>query len=339
MRTVPLIDIAPLTVAPGSHAARDATRRIADAAREWGFFQVVNHSIPDTLIARTWQQTRAFFALPREAKLAVSRTRDHSRGYYDRELTKQARDLKEVFDFAHVPCPDLPHDDPRNHAPIDGPNQWPRGLPAFRDTMMAYLAACEQLGPILLAAFCDGMGVPPGTLHRHFGRDNTTFVRLNYYPLTDPLDAGQAAAVTALGDMALHHHTDAGAFTMVLQDDVGGLQVLADNEWVDVTPIPGALVINTGDMMQVWSNDGYRAALHRVLPRSGTERFSIPCFVNPSYATDYAPLDGDRQPARYRSINWGDFRRRRAEGDYADFGQEVQISDFRTESHDSGPTA
>ncbi|MEM9489580.1 MAG: 2OG-Fe(II) oxygenase family protein [Myxococcota bacterium] len=329
MPTVPCIDIEPLTTAPGSARAVAVERRIADAARQWGFFQIVNHPISGRLIARTWEQTRAFFGLPRQAKLAVSRTKTNSRGYYDRELTKRARDLKEVFDFAHLPYPELPDDHPRNHAPVDGHNQWPRQLPAFRSTMMEYLASCEQLGAVLLGAFCAGMDIPRETLDDDFGPENTTFIRLNYYPLTDPLDRREAAAVTALGDMALHHHTDSGALTVLLQDDCGGLQVLANNQWIDVSPINGALVINTGDMMQVWSNDEYRAALHRVLPQTDRERFSIPCFINPSYATNYAPLNGDDRPPRYRSINWGEFRRGRADGDYADYGEEIQISDFR----------
>ena len=137
--------------------------------------------------------------------------------------------------------------------------------------------------------------------------------------------------------MALHHHSDAGALTVLMQDDVGGLQVNipgehGDGDWIDVEPVQGALVINTGDMMQVWSNDRFIAALHRVAPRVSDERYSIPYFFNPSYDCDYAPLPGsiaEGDSARYRSINWGDFRQGRADGDFADYGTEIQISQFR----------
>ena len=91
-------------------------------------------------------------------------------------------------------------------------------------------------------------------------------------------------------------------------------------------------MVNTGDMMQVWSNDRYQAALHRVAPRVRAARMSLPYFFNPSYATDYAPLPGSISVgdiAHYRSINWGQFRQARADGDFADYGAEVQISDFR----------
>ena len=115
--------------------------------------------------------------------------------------------------------------------------------------------------------------------------------------------------------------------------DIGGLQVEHDGQWIDVDPIPGALVINTGDMMQVWSNDRYLAALHRVAPRRSDARYSVPYFFNPSYATDYAPLPGSIAAGdvpHYRSINWGDFRQGRSDGDFADYGAEIQISQFRT---------
>ena len=95
--------------------------------------------------------------------------------------------------------------------------------------------------------------------------------------------------------------------------------------------MPGALIINIGDVIQVWSNDRYRAPLHRVLANTTQSRYSAPFFLNPGYDTVYAPLAGalDGARPRYRPINWGEFRAGRAAGDYADLGEEIQISDFR----------
>ncbi|NNE72710.1 MAG: hypothetical protein HKN26_03530 [Acidimicrobiales bacterium] len=325
---MPTIDLGrPHRSTPGP-AVVDA---VASAAAEFGFFQVVQHGIAPELIERVWGQTRSFFALSMEQKRGLQRTKDNTRGYYDRELTKNARDQKEVLDLAHVPFPELAADDPRNHHAIDGSNQWP-DLPGFRATMVAYLVACESLGLYLLEAFSAGLGEAARHLHRHFGPDHTSFLRLNHYPVGDVLSPEEAARETPLGDMALHHHSDSGALTVLLQDDVGGLQVNHRGRWVDVVPQPGALVVNTGDMMQVWSNDRYRAALHRVAPRAERARSSLPYFFNPSYATDSVPLPGaiaagDRP--HYRPINWGAFRQARADGDFADYGAEVQISDYR----------
>ncbi|MEL7156197.1 MAG: 2OG-Fe(II) oxygenase family protein, partial [Actinomycetota bacterium] len=239
--------------------------------------------------------------------------------------------LKEVLDLAHVPHPELGAEHPSNAHAIDGRNQWP-DIDGFQTTMVAYLRACEELSRRLLSIFTEGLGEPPDLLHRWFGPDHTSFVRLNHYPLDDLLTPDEAASVTALGDQALHHHSDAGALTVLLQDEVGGLEVEHDGAWLPVTPLPGAFVVNTGDMMQVWSNDRYRAALHRVAPRSDRARYSLPYFYNPSYATDYEPLPGSVAPGdrpHYRTINWGDFRQARADGDFADYGAEIQIADYR----------
>ena len=326
MTEIPVLDVSAIGL--GNHDD-DLSAAIADAASRFGFFQIVGHGIDAGLIDDLWVQIRAFFNQPIERKRAVARNKTNSRGYYDRELTKNARDQKEVFDFAHVPHPELADDHPANHMPIDGPNQWPAGDEAFRSTMLTYLAECERLAQQLLVGFVRGLHLEPTLLTPHFGPNHTSFIRLNHYPTSDVLAEEEARDVTPLGDMALHHHSDAGAFTILLQDDVGGLQVEHDGGWIDVQPKEGAFVVNTGDMMQVWSNDRYRAALHRVLPRTAAERYSVPYFFNPTYDTDYAPLLGNETP-HYRSLNWGEFRKGRADGDYADYGEEVQISQYRT---------
>lgn len=335
---VPTIDLSSLSAgSPSADVPAEIVESVATAAEHYGFFQIINHGIDERLIEQVWAKTKAFFAQPIEQKRRLLRTKDNSRGYYDRELTKNARDLKEVLDLAHVPFPELSDSDERNHHEVDGPNQWP-DLDGFRPAMLEYLAACETLSLQLLAAFCLGLGEAPDHLHQYFGvhggvESHTSFIRLNHYPLSDLLSENEADNVTPLGDMALHHHSDAGALTLLLQDDIGGLQVSVDDTWIDVEPIPGALVVNTGDMMQVWSNDRYQAALHRVAPRVSAERFSLPYFFNPSYSTTYHPLDGAvayGEAPHYRPINWGHFRQARADGDFADYGAEVQIIDFRT---------
>lgn len=325
--SVPVIDLGGCTAPPTD----DVVHAVASAAEQFGFFQIINHGIAPERIERLWDATVSFFALPAETKRQIVRTKENSRGYYDRELTKNARDLKEVLDIAHVPFPDLADDDPRNFHRVDGRNQWPE-LPGFRSTVIGYLQVCNELSRWLLEAFCRGLGEHAEHLHQAFGADHTSFLRMNHYPLDDLLSESEAAAVTQLGDMALHHHSDSGALTLLLQDQVGGLQVENDGAWIDVEPLDGALVVNTGDMMQVWSNDRYHAALHRVAGRTDRARYSLPYFFNPSYATTYQPLAGSIRPgerAHYRPINWGDFRQARADGDFADYGAEVQINDFR----------
>ena len=326
---VPTIDLEALAGSPPPEAV---VRDIARAAETYGFFQVVNHGIRQDQIDAVWVATRAFFAQDQATKRSLSRSKQNTRGYYDRELTKNARDLKEVLDLAQLPFPDLADDHPSNQHAIDGTNQWP-SIDSFRSTIEVYLEDCKGLALWLLSAFCLGLDEDAYSLHAAFDPTHTSFLRLNHYPVDDLLSPTEADGVTSLGDMALHHHTDAGALTLLLQDAVGGLQVFAGDDWIDVPPEPGAIVVNTGDIMQVWSNDRFTAALHRVLPRDGVPRYSLPYFFNPSYDTDYRPLAGSIRPGdkpHYRTINWGDFRQARADGDYADYGHELQIADFRS---------
>ncbi len=168
-------------------------------------------------------------------------------------------------------------------------------------------------------------------MHDEFGGNHTGFIRLNYYPVDDPMQ-GSGIEHQPVADLGVHHHTDAGVLTVLLQDDVGGLQVHRDGQWHNIPPTEGAFVINTGDMMQVWSNDNYKAAMHRVLAMESSDRYSIPFFFNPPASTRVSPLPtvvSAATPARYSAIEWAEYRGKRTDGDFADYGAEVQISQFR----------
>ena len=320
--SVPVLDIGPLRAEACDPAFAAVAHEIAEASRGWGFFQVTNHGISAELIDSALRRTRNFFSLPQSQKDAVVRNRENPWGYYNNELTKNQRDKKEVFDYTV-----------EGIDPIYGSsNRWPETATGFRQVMLAYLDACATLSLELLQAFCVGLGVPPDYLHREFVGRHTGFVRLNHYPVDDPMRSSSVDHL-AQADLGIHHHTDAGALTVLLQDSVSGLQVHRDGKWHDVRPIDDALVVNTGDMMQVWSNDLYKAPVHRVLAMEVEGRCSIPFFFNPAATTQVSPLPalvGDSNPARYRSIGWSEFRGRRTDGDYADYGTEVQISQFRT---------
>nr|QQZ49537.1 isopenicillin N synthase family oxygenase [Phenylobacterium glaciei] len=124
------------------------------------------------------------------------------------------------------------------------------------------MAVCEGLCLRLLAAISAGLGADPQALAPAFEGVHTSFLRLNHYPTRDPL-VDEAAAPAGLG---IHHHTDAGAITLLLTDGVPGLQVLKDGTWRPVDPVPGGLIVNVGDMVQVWSNDAYQAPCTRCWP-------------------------------------------------------------------------
>jgi len=312
-QSVPVIDINRLGD-PETLAAIDR------ACRDWGFFQVTNHGIKAGLIDGLERAMHEFFALPKAAKDQVLRTRDNPWGFYDKELTKNVRDWKEVFDYG----------------PGDGSKLVPRfpdGLPGFEAAITAYAATCEDLAFRLLAAISSNLGMPDDFLAASFGTTHTSFLRFNYYPVCPEPARPHGLDLPTDGHMGVSHHTDAGALTLLLQDDQPGLEVFRDGDWYLIEPRDDALVINIGDIVQVWSNDRYRAALHRVVTNADHARYSAPYFFNPRYDIDYAPLPSmvdAEHPAHYQSINWGEFRALRADGDYADYGEEVQISNYKT---------
>lgn len=318
---VPVIDIAELLCDSPCTKSAQVIDQIAEACRSWGFFQVINHGIPDTLIGDVRSQMHAFFAAPADQKSKLMRTRDNPWGFYNNELTKNQRDKKEVYDFTHDGVD-----------PIYGQcNRWPVAEDRFKSVMMSYFDACTKLSLKLLEAFCLGLNLPADFLHAEFVGDHTGFVRLNYYPVEDPMSNINMEYLSD-ADLGVHHHTDAGALTVLLQDEVGGLQVYREGYWHDIPPVDGAMVINTGDMMQVWSNDVYRAAIHRVKAMEIRGRYSIPFFFNPAAGCRVKPLPttvSDNNPAGYAEIEWAGFRGQRTDGDYADYGTEVQISQFR----------
>ena len=295
--------------------------RVGAACREWGFFQIVGHGVPADLTEAVLRAAKTFFARPREEKRRCLRSRDNPWGYYDRELTKEQRDRKEIFDIGpDATLQDLPSDDP-----FAGATPWPEQPANFPDVMERWAAQMNRLSGQLIGMIGASLTGEAETLRRAFEPSHTSYLRLNYYPVEDAL----AAETGTEADLGIHHHTDAGALTVLLQDGVSGLQVYRDGSWHNVTAVPGAFTVNIGDMVQVWSNDAYPAALHRVLAMDRAERISIPYFYNPSYETEVLPLTGD---PKYRPIDWGEFRRRRADGDFANYGTEVQISQYRRDA-------
>ncbi|KAG1703858.1 hypothetical protein DVH05_006867 [Phytophthora capsici] len=266
---------------------------------------------------------RSFFRLPKDIKRTVQRTPVNSRGYVEHELTKNKTDCKECFDFAGT-NEGGPADDKHQRLGEDE-NQWvsEETLPGFHSEMIAYFDKMTLIARRLLKVFAVALGEEPTFFDQFYQDDNSSHMRLNHYPATKNPEC----------TMGVYHHTDAGALTILLQDDeVASLQAFhrPSQTWTNVPPRKNTYTINIGDMVQVWSNDQFVAPLHRVLANSGASRFSAPFFYNPSFKALVEPIvvkPGD--VANYRPISWQEFRLTRYQGNVSDTGKEIQIGDFK----------
>jgi isopenicillin N synthase-like dioxygenase len=267
--SVSVIDIAP-SFSPSERARGGVVEEIHKACRDTGFFYIANHGFSRDLIARTFEASREFFALPVEQKRALTMVRGEARGYEQAEFQVlddgSPADLKESFQCAQ----DLSDD-------VKG-NRWPPALPGFRLTMLAYHAELRGLAAHVASLIATSLDMPADFFVEGFRAANPTLRALRYTPQPDH------AAFNQLGAGA---HTDWGGITLLAQDDAGGLEVrTAQGDWLRAEPVADTFVVNLGDLMQRWTNDLYRSTLHRVMNNtSARDRYSLALFYSPSFHT------------------------------------------------------
>ena len=328
----PVIDAQGLLA--GAAGARERlAAMLPDPCRSWGMFHLTGHGIPEADLAAFGAAMEGFFARPEPEKRRVRRTRENARGYYDEELTKNRPDWKEIFDYGAEPAPGR---SAARHS--DGVNQWPADE-GFRTLMLRHHASMHTVAMELLRALCVSLGLPHTSLDACFEGDSS-FLRLNHYPVCTTPAGPDSPPLPEKGHLGVHPHSDAGALTLLYQDDVAGLQIQQGDRFELVEPVTGALTVNLGDMLRVWSNDRYRSPVHRVLARADRDRFSAPFFLNPRYDTVCEPLLAPeaRTVARFRPVSWAHFRDQRSAGDFADEGDEIQVDDFLLAGALPGPT-
>ncbi len=273
---LPIVDIASLVA---GHNDAVVAEQLGRAAREVGFCYVTGHGIPDATFDALLDATRRFFALPlaEKMKVYIGNSRNH-RGYVpegEEVFAVGSKDRKEAYDLSR----DLSPDDPDYLAgnPLLGPNQWPT-LNGFRASVMAYYDAAFAGGRALMRGFALALGEPPDFFEPYL-RKPPSQLRLIHYPFNPEAE----------GAMGIGSHTDYECLTL-LRSTAAGLEVLnGAGQWIDAPPVPGALIINIGDMMEVWTNGEFIATSHRVRPVK-EERYSFPLFFAVDYHTRVVPL-------------------------------------------------
>ncbi|XP_058211933.1 1-aminocyclopropane-1-carboxylate oxidase homolog 1-like [Rhododendron vialii] len=250
--SVPIIDFK--GVDQGSAQRAGIIKKVRDACEKLGFFQVVNHGIAKYLMDDVTDGVRRFHEQDTEVK----------KGFYSRDVTRKFKYFSN-FDLYTGPATNWRDTISCIMAP-QPPD--PQELPAVcRDIMIEYSKHVMRLGLVLFELLSEALGLNPNHL-KDMDCAEGLYVLGHYYPACPEPDL-------TLGTSS---HADDGFFTVLLQHQMGGLQILHENEWVDVPPLPGALVVNIADLLQLITNDRFKSVNHRVLAKKVGPRISVASF-------------------------------------------------------------
>ncbi|KAG8059327.1 hypothetical protein GUJ93_ZPchr0002g24196 [Zizania palustris] len=281
---IPVIDMA----APGFVA------RMAEAAAEWGLFQVVNHGVPGAAVAELQRVGREFFALPQEEKerYAMDLASGKFEGYGS-SLKPDHGGKKPWADFFFhnvAPPTMVDHD------------IWPKNPTDYREANEEYCRHMQRLTRELFGYLSAALGLEEGAMFEAFGGDDMLFLqKINYYP---PCPEPELT-------LGVSPHTDMSTLTVLVPNEVQGLQVFKDSHWYDAKYVPDALVIHIGDQIEILSNGRYKAVLHRTTVSKEKTRMSWPVFVEPPMEHVVGPhpqLVTDESPAKYKAMKYKDYR-------------------------------
>lgn len=292
---IPVIDIGPLLQGENTPGVTDAIDR---ACCDVGFFYLVGHGISASLVANMLEAGTRFFKLDAPDKLSLgldASMRGYLPMYYRSQIdqsfsgTSHQEGFWMGFEFL----------DGSRH-PLEQSNRWPNSMPWLKKSMTAYHAAIEKLAGCLGQALGYAMGQDDDFYQRNFAGP-TSRLKINHYPPQDNPQREDSIGVVP--------HSDSGAFTILWQDDNGGLEVRSrSGEWVGAPPLSGSFVVNIGDIMQYWSNGRFSSTKHRVVNRNGVDRYSIPYFVNPSADVEITALNGE---SSFEPFNYGAYQLQR----------------------------
>ncbi|XP_059651887.1 1-aminocyclopropane-1-carboxylate oxidase homolog 1-like [Cornus florida] len=254
---IPIIDLKGFE--NGGQHRQKIVNEICKASETWGFFQIINHGVPDTVMDGMIEGARLFHEQPGETKMELySRDRTQNVRYYSNEylhLSKAAANWNDTLSCVF-------RDDMVN----------PDVLPSvLRREVEEYMKCIIKLKGQLCELLSEALGLSSDYFRSTECMKTTSFM-CHYYPICPQPDLTQG----------LSQHTDLPFLTLLLQDGIGGLQSLHQDHWVDVHPVPKALIANLGDFMQLITNDKFKSVEHRVLARSVGPRVSTACFFSPS---------------------------------------------------------
>ncbi|KAF3040461.1 hypothetical protein E8E12_003386 [Didymella heteroderae] len=327
---LPIIDISSYLDATSSASARATTAQAINAAcTNYGFFYLTGHGIPIATLDQIIDLARRFFALPLEEKNKIKRYDaggpeggDSARGYQGlgENVTGGLQDMQEAIDFYRPWDGEVEEGDggPGTRKTLQGPNLWPGEPRELRALYEGYIESVTEVGRALTRAMGAALELGSAEGGKGEDEDEDVFVRhcdesfwvmrmINYPPLPASAKPSESAGVKEkekeddLSQFSCGAHTDYGCVTLLLTDPTpGALQVqLKDGSWLPADPIPGAFVVNVGDMIERWTNGIWKSTMHRVIHRGdggvngveGGGRVSVPFFFEPNFDAMVKPLE------------------------------------------------
>nr|AXC07424.1 flavonol synthase [Camellia sinensis] len=270
---------------------------LSKACSEWGFFLITDHGVEPSLIGRLKEVGEEFFKLPQKEK--ESYANDPSSGSFEGYGTKMTKNFDEKVEwidyYFHVMHP------PKK-LNLD---MWPKNPSSYRGVTEEYNVEILRTTNKLLELLSEGLGLDGKVLNSSLGGDEIEFeMKINMYP---PCPQPELA-------LGVEPHTDMSALTLLIPNDVPGLQVWKDGNWVAVNYLPNALFVHVGDQLEVLSNGKYKSVLHRSLVNKERTRMSWAVFVVPPHEAVIGPLPeliDEKNPAKYSTKTYAEYRYRK----------------------------
>ncbi|KAL2508621.1 Protein SRG1 [Forsythia ovata] len=286
---IPVIDMSKLDTEK-SAVYNQELLKLHLACKEWGFFQLINHGASEE-IEEMKVVTSEFFKLPLEEKMAYAQTPNTIEGYGQAFVVSEDQKLDWGDMLFLVPLP------------VSRRNLrfWPKTPASFTSTLEKYSIELQKVAIKVLTSMAINLGIDPEKLTTPY-KDCNQGIRMNYYP----------PCVHADKVIGLTPHSDATGLTLLIQiNEVQGLQIKKDKEWVPIKPVVGAIIINIGDVMEIMSNGEYSSIEHRAVVDFKKERLSIAAFHSPNFTTEIGPLPDlvVKKGEKYKTISHEEYIR------------------------------
>ncbi|OIT21174.1 PREDICTED: protein SRG1-like isoform X2 [Nicotiana attenuata] len=305
--TVPVIDLKKLV---SGDSMDSELQKLHSACQHWGFLQLINHGVTPSILENFKREVIELFKLPMEEKKKLWQQEDNHEGFGQLFVVseEQKLDWSDMFYITTLP----PH-----IRQMDLFQKLPSNL---RDIMEAYCSEIKSLAMIILCQLTKALRMDEKEMRELFS-DGVQSIRMNYYPPCPEPDK----------TIGFSPHSDADALTILFQlNETEGLQVQKDGIWVPIKPLPNALIVNIGDIMEIVSNGVYRSIEHRAVVNSNKERLSVATFYSSNLDSELGParsLIGPSSPAIFRRVPvekyFKDFFARKLDGkSYIDFMKE-----------------